>query len=737
MRALILTIVAITIAVLIYFVTTDRKPQPAQPATAPETTKVVPTIGLIDDARINNAASEPGNWLAYGRTYEEQRFSPLTQINRENVADLGLAWYRDMGTNRAQEATPIVVDGIMFFTSAWSRVFAMEATTGEIKWTYDPKVPGEVGRRACCDVVNRGVAVYKGRVYVGSLDGRLIALDAATGSLVWEVDTIIDHDRFYTITGAPRAAGGKVFIGNGGAEFGVRGYVTAYDAETGEQVWRFYTVPGDPSLPFEHPEMEMAAETWKGGEWWKIGGGGTVWNSIVYDPDFNQVYLGVGNGSPWTRVIRSPGGGDNLVLSSIVALDADTGSMNWYYQTTPGDNWDYTAVQDMALAEMEVDGTLRKVLLQAPKNGFFYVIDRSDGELLRAHPFATVNWATHVDLETGRPVENPELDYLEKEKWVLPGPLGAHNWQAMSVDVDAGLVYLPVQDNPLIYGMAEEWKQTGLYKRNPGSMNLGIAFGTLVQLFVNNITTQPTPKGYLKAFDPLTGEERWVVEIPHYWNGGVLGTAGGLVFQGDALGILSAYDKETGEALWQFNTYTSMLAPPITFEIDGVQYVSILTGTGGGDLFAGAPLDPVPNPASLTYGNYGRMLVFKLGGTGTLPAPTVVDDTIPEQVLAGVSDEEVARGEILFNTYCVLCHGLVVRSGGSIKDLRRMTEEAHGSFNQIVLEGTLSANGMAAFDDSLAVEDVERIHHYVRARAHEDREMALGNQEGARFTWLQ
>jgi len=736
MRAFILAVIAILVAVLIYFFTMDTDPQQAQPAIEPEITQVVPTIGLIDDARINNAASEPGNWLAHGRTYEELRFSPLTQINRENVADLGLAWYRDMGTNRAQEATPIVVDGIMFFTSAWSRVFAMKATTGEIVWTYDPKVPGEVGRRACCDVVNRGVAVYKGRVYVGSLDGRLIALDAATGSLVWEVNTIIDPERFYTITGAPRAAGGKIFIGNGGAEFGVRGYVTAYDAETGDQIWRFYTVPGDPSLPFEHPEMEMAAKTWKG-EWWEFGGGGTVWNSIVYDPDFNQVYLGVGNGSPWTRAIRSPGGGDNLFLSSIVALDADTGSMNWYYQTTPGDNWDYTAVQDMALAEMEVDGKMRKVLLQAPKNGFFYVLDRSDGELLRAHPFATVTWATHVDMETGRPVENPEMDYLEKEKWVLPGPLGAHNWQAMSVDVEAGLVYLPAQDNPLIYGMAEEWKKTGLYKRNPGAMNLGIAFGTLVQIFVNNINTQPTPKGYLKAFDPLTGEERWVVEIPHYWNGGVLGTAGGLVFQGDALGILSAYDKETGEALWQFNTYTSMLAPPITFQIDGVQYVSILTGNGGGDLFSGAPLDPVPNPASLTYGNYGRMLVFKLGGTETLPAPTIVDDTIPEQVLADVSDEEVARGEVLFNTYCVLCHGLVVRSGGSIKDLRRMSDEVHASFDQIVLEGTLSANGMAAFDDSLTIEDVERIHHYVRARAHEDRELALGNQEGARFTWLQ
>lgn len=394
MRNVFLIVLVIAVAVGIYiFTTSPTAPEDAvtaveQPLESPPL--VQPTIGLIDDDRINNAESEPGNWLAYGRTYEEQRFSPLTQVNKDTVSGLGLAWYRDMGTNRAQEATPIVVDGILFFTSAWSRVYAMDAVTGETLWSYDPQVPGATGRRACCDVVNRGVAVYRGRVYVGSLDGRLIALDAASGTRIWEVDTIIDHDRFYTITGAPRAAGGKIFIGNGGAEFGVRGYVTAYDAETGEQIWRFYTVPGDPSKPFENPELEMAATTWKGGDWWEIGGGGTVWNSIVYDPDFDQVYIGVGNGSPWTRVIRSPGGGDNLFLSSIVALDADTGRVNWHYQTTPGDNWDYTAVQDIALADMEVDGVARKVLLQAPKNGFFYVLDRSDGELLRAHPYATV-----------------------------------------------------------------------------------------------------------------------------------------------------------------------------------------------------------------------------------------------------------------------------------------------------------------------------------------------------------
>ena len=365
MRALI-TVVAIVVAIaaLILFVQNEPTPDPAvTSATSKDLAAPTATIGLIDDARINNAESEPGNWLAYGRTYEEQRFSPLQQINRETVSELGLTWSRDMGTNRVQEATPIIVDGMMFLTSSWSRVFAVDAVTGDQIWAYDPKVPGEWGRRACCDVVNRGVAVYLGRVYVASLDGRLIALDAATGIKVWEVDTIIDRDRFYTITGAPRAAKGKIFIGNGGAEFGVRGYVTAYDAETGEQVWRFYTVPGDPSLPFEHPEMELAAETWKGGEWWKIGGGGTVWNSIVYDPDFDQIYLGVGNGSPWTRVIRSPGGGDNLFLASIVALDADTGRMNWYYQTTPGDNWDYTAVQDIALADMTVDGVDRLSLI--------------------------------------------------------------------------------------------------------------------------------------------------------------------------------------------------------------------------------------------------------------------------------------------------------------------------------------------------------------------------------------
>ncbi len=694
------------------------------------------SVGLIDDERIINAESEPGNWIAHGRTYEEQRFSPLLKINKESVSDLGLAWYKDMGTNRALEATPIVVDGIMFFTSTWSRVYAVEAKTGKTIWKFDPEVPGEWARKACCDIVNRGVAVYEGKVFFASLDGRLFSLNAETGEKIWEVDTITDRSRAYTITGAPRAAKGKVFIGNGGAEYGVRGYVTAYDSETGEQVWRFFTVPGDPSLGFEDPAMEMAAKTWKGTDWWEFGGGGTVWNSIVYDPDFNNVYLGVGNGSPWTREIRSPGGGDNLFLASIVAVDADTGKYKWHYQTTPEDNWDYTAVQDMALADMEVDGEQKKVLLQAPKNGFFYVIDRSNGKVLRAHPFAAVTWATHVDLETGRPVENPDVDYSENGSFVLPGPLGAHNWQAMSVDLDSGLVYIPAQENAFFYAIDENYKKTGIYKRNPGRWNMGIEMSSLAQNVLANLESMPEPGGFLKAFDPLTGETKWSVPIPHYWNGGVLGTAGGLVFQGDALGMFSAYDKETGERLWEFNTYTSMLAPPISFEIDGEQYVSVLTGSGGGDLFGGEPLPPIEIQASLTYNNFGRLLVFKLGGKEKLPIPDVRDTTIPEQALADASVAQIQNGESNYNQYCAVCHGFVVKSAGGLPDLRKMTTGTHDLFNKIVLEGILGSNGMAGFADVLSEEEVSNIHHYVRARAHEDREVALGNMEAPQFTWF-
>jgi quinohemoprotein ethanol dehydrogenase len=687
-------------------------------------------VGLIDDARIVNQAEEPGNWLAHGRTYSERRFSPLTQIDRKSVQRLGLAWHKDMGTRRAQEATPIVVDGVMFVTSAWSRVFALDAASGKQLWGYDPQVDRAWARRMCCDVVNRGVAVYQGRVYLGALDGRLIALNAATGAVEWAVDTIVDRDRFYSITGAPRVARGKVFIGNGGAEFGVRGYVSAYDADSGELAWRFFTVPGDPSQPYEHPELVAAAKTWSGDVYWEFGGGGTVWDAIVYDPEFEQLYIGTGNGSPWTRAIRSPGGGDNLYLSSIVALDPDTGRMRWHYQTTPADNWDYTATQPIALAELSIDGEPRKVLLQAPKNGFFYVLDRQTGELLRAHPYSVVTWATHVDMETGRPVENPDLSYLEQEQWVLPGSAGAHGWQPMAVDQASGTVYIPTQESPLIFGMADEWKDSGEYLRDPGRWNNGLELGRFAQLVEVNAPTSPSAGGALIAFDPITGNIKWSVRNAYYWNGGVLATAGGLVFQGDAAGKFSAYDKDTGEVLWHFDTYTSILAPPITYQIDGVQYVALLTGGGGGDLFGGeAPT------AMAKYGNQGQLLVFNLGGDGSLEPPEPVQRVIPEQEPIEASDAEIAGGEALYNNYCAMCHGLLARSGGSIPDLRLLTAERHATFSEIVLDGVLAPLGMAGFGDVLSAADSEAIHTYIRARADQDRAQALGDVETPRMTW--
>ena len=427
--------------------------------------------GNINTQRIINSNNEPQNWLSHGRNYHEQRYSTLNKINTETVKDLELEWSLDMGTTRGLEATPIVDNGIMFVSSTWSVVHAVDARTGEELWVYDPNVPRSWARKVCCDVVNRGVAVWEGKVYFGTIDGRLISLDAKTGELFWEINTLIDTDKDYTITGAPRVANGLIYIGNGGADMGgVRGYVSAYNINDGSLEWRFFTVPGDPSLPFEHPELEMAAKTWTG-QWWTMGGGGTVWNSIVYDPEFNQLYIGTGNGSPWNQQIRSPEGGDNLFLSSIVALDADTGKMNWYYQTTPEERWDYTATQDIMLADLEVDGANRKVLMQAPKNGFFYVIDRKTGELLRANNYVRTNWATHVDLETGRPVLNPDKDYYEKAVWMLPGTFGGHGWQAMSYDPKQKIVFIPIMEIAAVHKVKETFAETGLFKMQPGTVN--------------------------------------------------------------------------------------------------------------------------------------------------------------------------------------------------------------------------------------------------------------------------
>ncbi|MBT4491828.1 MAG: PQQ-dependent dehydrogenase, methanol/ethanol family, partial [Gammaproteobacteria bacterium] len=604
----------------------------------------------LDGTRVVEAA--PENWLAHGRTYDESRFSPLDQINVDSVADLGLAWYFDTGTDRGLEASPIVVDGIMYTSGSWSVVFANDARTGELIWQYDPEVPGEWAANACCDVVNRGVAVWKGRVYVGTIDGRLIALDAVTGEEVWDINTI-DRTKPYTITGAPRIVNNKVIIGNGGAEYGVRGYVTAYDTDTGEQVWRFYTVPGDPSQPFESSAMEVAAKTWTG-RWWTMGGGGTVWDSMAYDPELNQLYIGVGNGSPWNQVIRSPGGGDNLFLSSIVALNPDTGDYIWHFQTTPGDTWDYTATQHMILAELEIGGEQRKVIMQAPKNGFFYVLDRVTGEFISAEKYVPITWATHVDPETGRPVETENARYqmanplaeMSPEDQIKtlsamtaeqiesafhkPAPFGGHNWHPMSYSPDTGYVYIPALDIPFAYGNEPEFSYEAGRWNIANDPRLNMPSGDAgVDSKIDGMI-----RGFVAAWDPVAQKEVWRIQHAGSWNGGMLSTHGNLIFQGNSSGHFVAYRADNGEELWSVPAQTGVIAPPISFEIDGEQYVTVVAGWGGAFALSAA--------AAENYGlkPRGRILTYKLGGKVELPPVTDLPIPVPEPPPVVASDDE-------------------------------------------------------------------------------------------------
>ena len=671
-------------------------------------------FGQINSKRIINADKEPHNWLSHGRDYNEQRYSPLNQINKQTISKLELEWSLDMGTTRGLEATPIIDNGIMFVSSTWSVVHAIDAKTGKELWVYDPNVPRSWARKVCCDVVNRGVAVWKGQVYFGTIDGRLISLDTVTGKKIWEINTLIDTSKDYTITGAPRIANGKVFIGNGGADMGgVRGYVSAYNTKNGNLEWRFFTVPGDPSLPFEHPEMEMAAKTWNG-QWWTMGGGGTVWNSIVYDPEFNQVYLGTGNGSPWNQQIRSPGGGDNLFLSSIVALDANTGRMNWYYQTTPQERWDYTATQDIMLTELEIDGVERKVLMQAPKNGFFYVLDRKTGELLRANNYVKTNWATHVDLKTGRPVLNPNKDYYEKAVWILPGTYGGHGWQAMSYDPEQKIVFIPTMEIAAVHRVKKSFNETGLFKMQPQTVNTGTEFNLFDTVpDMTDGENIPPITGELIAFDPVSGKTQWTVKHEQFWNGGPLTTAGGLVFQGNGSGFFEAYNTENGERVWSKNVRIGIMAPPVTYMIDGEQYISILAGDGGASNFLGDNFGEWEGKvASIKYGNFGKLLTFKLNGKSKIEDIPKKDLTIPSQPLINASLEDIKAGQDIYANYCAICHGSGVH-GKTISDLRFMSSNTHTYFNEIVLNGMFEENGMKGFSDILSEKNAFEVYSYI------------------------
>jgi PQQ-dependent dehydrogenase (methanol/ethanol family) len=680
----------------------------AQPEAVAEAAAPAPGAAAVNGERLKAADSEPGSWMSYGRTYSEQRYSPLKAITTDNVDQLGLAWSYDLETERGIEATSIVVDGVMYTTSAWSIVHALDARSGKILWSFDPGVAKDKQRHACCDVVNRGVAVWDGQVFVGALDGRLIALDAASGKVNWEVATV-DATLPYTITGAPRVIDGRVLIGNGGAEYGVRGFISAYDAVDGKQLWRFYTVPGNPADGFENETMKMAAATWNG-EWWSLGGGGgTVWDAMAYDPELNLLYIGVGNGTPWNQEVRSPGGGDNLFLSSIVALRPDTGEYVWHYQTTPGETWDYTATQHIILADMEIAGEIRKVLMQAPKNGFFYVIDRTDGTLLSANNYIDITWATHVDMETGRPVEVEGARYLDDAFTIVPSYLGGHNWHPMSYSPDTGLVYIPVLDFGANYGQPENF----VYR--PGAPNLGTdgIVGSLPDSQAERDALRPLMKGRLLAWDPRTQSEAWRVEHRGPWNGGILSTAGNLVFQGTADGKFVAFTADTGESLWEFPAQTGIVAPAMTYELDGEQYVSVNVGWGGAfALVFGEYVQSDSLP------NVSRVLTFKLGARGSLPEvdwqPNVVFNP-PEQTADAAT---IREGFALYQDTCLGCHGLNAVSGLLIPDLRGsgLLHDAE-AWDRVVLDGLLKDRGMAAFGDVFTREQSQAMRAYVIEQA--------------------
>ncbi|MGC0773254.1 MAG: PQQ-dependent dehydrogenase, methanol/ethanol family, partial [Candidatus Acidiferrum sp.] len=665
----------------------------------------------VDESRMLHADQEPGNWMSIGRTYNEQRFSPLKTINDRNVGQLGLAWYMDLDVKRGQEATPIVVDGVMYFSTAWSKVFAVNAVTGEKLWSYDPKVPPEWGVNACCDVVNRGVAAWRGKIFVGTLDGRLVALDAATGKPVWETLTI-DPKYRYTITGAPRVVKGKVLIGNGGAELGVRGYASAYDAGTGKLAWRFYTVPGDPSKAFENQAMEKAASTWSG-EWWKLGGGGTVWDSIVYDPELDLLYIGTGNGTPWDRRARSPQGEDNLFTCSIVAVKPETGEYVWHYQEVPGDAWDYDAAAPMILADITIDGAPRKVLFQAPKDGFFYVLDRGTGQVISAKPYTTVTWATALDPATGRPLENISARYENggKAAPVVPGPLGGHSWHSMSYSPQTGLVYIPVQEAGFLYKSEQHFRESNL------AFNTAIDFvaGGMPQASEVKKSILDSIKGYLSAWDPIQQKEIWRVDRTSPVNGGILTTAGNLLFEGTAQGNLEAYRADNGAKLWSADAQSGVVAAPISYAVGDEQYVAVEVGWGG--VF---PL--ASGEVALKSGrtqNVSRLLAFKLGGNASLPALPQFTQPQLNPPPSRASTTTIQKGEALFQNYCSTCHGDVAVSGGVLPDLRYSGTLGNSAWTEVILGGSLQSYGMVSFSKELSKQDAEAIRAYVIFRANQ------------------
>jgi quinohemoprotein ethanol dehydrogenase len=672
-------------------------PANAAPPTAPATAHTAAAPGASDRGT---------NWESFGGTAAEDHYSPLTDINDATIKRLRLAWWLDLPAGNSVSA-PLEVDGTLYVATGYSILRALVASTGKVLWIYDPKAPEAAGHKLRQGWGIRGLAYAHGKLYVGTHDGRLLAVDAATGKLLWSVLTV-DPDDVRFISGAPRAFDDKVVIGHGGADVGsIRGYVDCYDGGTGKRLWRFYTVPGNPADGFENKAMEMAAKTWFG-EWWKYGGGGTVWNSMTYDPEFHVFYLGVGNGAPWNRKIRSAGQGDNLFLASVVAVDADTGAYKWHYQENPGESWDYNASMDLELATLSIDGRPRKVLLTAPKNGFFYVIDRTDGKLVSAQPFAKVTWASKIDIATGRPVELPNIRYENGETTIWPGPVGAHSWQPMSFNPKTGLVYLPTIELPAGYN--DKGIDPKTWQRIPGNaVDNGV-----VPSFTPNLPGAGT--SYLQAWDPVQQHSVWKVSTPSFWNGGTLTTGGNLVFQGQIDGKFNAYAADTGKLLWSYAAGAAVIAPPVSYGVAGQQYVTVLSGN-----------DTSGSAFGLLYQQYGigyrtqkwRVLTFVLDGTASLPANPPPPQFVPAADPGFRADAAAtARGMTTYNLHCAVCHGVGVVGGGHAPDLRASAiPPVEASFDAVVRGGALVANGMPRFEE-FSDGKLEDLREFIRSQAH-------------------
>ena len=658
------------------------------------------------------------DWLHYGNTHSEQRFGELDQINSDNVGKLGLAWSQDIPGARSLQATPLAVDGVLYYTTdSGMQVYAVDGVTGELKWVANFQHETPDSQRLSMSV-NRGLGYADGRLFVGVHDGRLIAIDAASGEQIWSSRTFDKGDSRY-ISGAPRVFDSKVIIGHGGGDTGARGYVSTYDADTGELLWRFWAVPGNPADGFENDAMKMAAKTWSG-EWWRYGGGGTIWNGITYDPEFNRVYIGTGNSGPYSPDIRSPGGdGDNLFLCSIVALDADTGEYIWHYQVNPREAWDYKATMDIVLADLEIKGEQRKVLMQAPTNGFFYVIDRETGKLISAEKWGgKVNWASHIDLETGRPVEREGIRYEDGEsEHIWPGTFGAHNYQPMSYNPQTGLVYIPHMEAGMIMGtVSPEYYETDPIRTGYKHVaQTGATFGGLL------FDSENGGKGSLVAYDPVTQTERWRDVTDSFWNGGTLTTAGNLVFYGTADGYLNGYNATTGEKLWSFYAGLGIISAPMTYAVDGVQYISLLVGYGG-SAGSGAPV--------MRHGwKYGkqprRLLTFSLNGDKPLPDTPPPSMEVEPILVEGFEPvgAKVQRGIVMYHTVCAHCHGGMLAAESVAPDLRESPIAANFDlFESVLKDGILAQRGMPTYDD-LTEEDIEGIYHFVRFGA-----MSAGGQ---------